>query len=499
MTLILEKIGKAIDRSRHSSDLIITEDQQTTFRKLFISGTMDSDTLQLWGDVLDLDTGAENLRIVFVDESRDSIHPGQGFPGQKHYITIISDELSGVLRLFTPEGWRTFLLQDARLRQYHHIYALFVTKTFETQQWKVLPWKKMLPVETESNTYPQTSSVTKSIIRCFSTDFLPPDTITPWILLSGNNMADEPMRLWSSLACRELLKCFANELFATDIKKVGLSGKPPRKIPFGEENLALPAFDIIQETAKWIFLEGNETELKHTFLSSELAREWPEGVTFCEGVVYRLPPALESARLLYKAHIRTGGKDTLKSLGDLRKSLAEDPQKILQQSRDLSSALWKDMALVISTLALRYSLDSLKSNGPQKVYALVFCALALYIMISYGMSVYINRHSLSLLKKSRATWRTKLYGFLDEHDYQELAAQPENNAIQSYRRVERATSVVMFILVALLFAAAAEELWPLSAILQSAYDWIISVLQRLPLQWLPCQPSLFSSYPLGLR
>jgi hypothetical protein len=70
-------------------------------------------------------------------------------------------------------------------------------------------------------------------------------------------------------------------------------------------------------------------------------------------------PALESARLLYKAHIRAGGKDTLKSLGDLRKSLTEDTQKILQQSRDLSSALWKDMALVISTL------PPLQSGGPE--------------------------------------------------------------------------------------------------------------------------------------
>ena len=106
MISILEKIGKAIDRSRRASDLVITEDQQATSRKLFISGTMDSDTLQLWGEVIDAD--AENLRIAFFDESRDNIHPRQGVPDQKHFITIISDEVPGILRLFTLEGWRTF-------------------------------------------------------------------------------------------------------------------------------------------------------------------------------------------------------------------------------------------------------------------------------------------------------------------------------------------------------------------------------------------------------
>lgn len=59
MTSILEKIGKAIDCSRSASDLVITEDQQTTTRELFISGTMDNDTHQLWGEVIDAD--AENL------------------------------------------------------------------------------------------------------------------------------------------------------------------------------------------------------------------------------------------------------------------------------------------------------------------------------------------------------------------------------------------------------------------------------------------------------
>ena len=193
----------------------------------------------------------------------------------------------------------------------------------------------------------------------------------------------------------------------------------------------------------------------------------------------RLPPALESARLLYKAHIRTGGKDTLKSLGDLRKGLTEDTQKILQQSRDLSSALWKDMALVISTLVLRYSLEALKESGPQKVYALAFCALALYIAISYGMSVYINRNALSLLEKKRITWRSKLYGFLDEQDYQELAGLPINTAMRSYRRVERITSAIMLVLVTLLLTAAASEFWPLSMLLYSGYTWVTSALQFL--------------------
>ncbi|CAD5358388.1 protein of unknown function [Enterobacter cancerogenus] len=113
-----------------------------------------------------------------------------------------------------------FLLQVPKLRQYHRICALFVNESFETQQWKVVPWKEMQPEESETNVPVRTVSVTKSIIRCFSTNFLTPDTIAPWLLISGDKMTNEPIKLWSSLACREQLKCFVNELFSAEIKKV---------------------------------------------------------------------------------------------------------------------------------------------------------------------------------------------------------------------------------------------------------------------------------------
>lgn len=469
MISILEKIGKAICHSRHLPDLVITEDQQASIRKLFISATMDSVSLELWGEVVD--AYAEDLRIIFIDESRDVIHPREGVPGQKHYITITCNELPGILRLFTIEGWRTFLLQDNKLCQYKHIYGLFITEGFQTISWHVNPWKEIQPLKADDETAIIKPSVTKSIIKCYSTAFLPPDAITPWILETSGEKTDEAMKLWKLLGCRELSKCFVNELFFAEKMMVGLAGKPPRKIAFGDETAALLAFDIIQEAAKWIFLEGNETELKHTFLSSELAREWPADLNFCEGMMLRLPSALESARLMYKAHIRIGGKDTMKSLGDLRKTLAEDTQKIIQQSRDLSSSLWKDMALVISVLVVRYSLDAVKSVGLQKIYTLVFCGIAVYIVISYGMSVYINRQTISLLERVRTTWRTKLYGFLDEQDYQELARRPVKDAMGSYCRVERMTSAVVILLVIILLIAAGSEFWSFSTFYRSIHAW----------------------------
>jgi hypothetical protein len=121
------------------------------------------------------------------------------------------------LRLFTLEGWRSFYSR-IRLCQYHRIYALFINESFETQQWKVAPWKKCSRMRVKATSQLRRPPSQKALSVVFQLTFFP-DTIAPWILISGDTVIDESMRLWESLACRELLKCFVNELFAAEIKR----------------------------------------------------------------------------------------------------------------------------------------------------------------------------------------------------------------------------------------------------------------------------------------
>lgn len=53
-----------------------------------------------------------------------------------------------------------------------------------------------------------------------------------------------------------------------------------KKLPFGNPDVLAPSHTVIQDVNKWIFIEGQEIELKHTFLTCELAREWPENISF---------------------------------------------------------------------------------------------------------------------------------------------------------------------------------------------------------------------------
>lgn len=118
----------------------------------------------------------------------------------------------------------------------------------------------------------------------------------------------------------------------------------------------------------------------------------------------------------------------------------------------------------------------------------ILCTGAVYRHLIRGIGPYQQAFPFTV-RKNRTTCRNKLYGFLDEQDYQVLAGLPVNAAMQSYHRVERITSVIVLILVTLLLTASASKFWSLSMLLQSGYAWVMSALQFLTPPWTLCGPN----------
>lgn len=440
MISTLAKINEAIKASRVDKELVINEDFKEGTGKLFLSGVLSQDALNKWSEVCDLKEIW--LKVVFVDNSRDEIHPRESSPGEKHSITVSFVTFEENRHIFTEEGWNIFLYNDKLLSKVKNVYLAFTSHSFETFAYTVSPWKKE-PTNQESPPETHyTPSLTKGIIKYYSPEFTPPEKASSWILKAQVETDNKALSIWKVLSCKELLKCLTNELYVSDVKMIGLSGKPPRKMAFGDVDNCLASFAMIQNVAKWVYLEGEEVELKHTFLTNELAREWPDDITFCNGISVKLTPAFESARLLYKAHIRSSSKDTIKALGDLRKNLAEDTQKIVQQARELTSSMWKDVALTMSAIIIKYTLDSAKSPANPKVYAFVFFAIAIYIIVSHSINLFINRKFLKLLENNRTVWREKLYNFLDDNDYNELASKPINDSNNGYKAIEKVSTLI---------------------------------------------------------
>lgn len=469
---ILKKIQEAISASRELADLKITE----TPGNLFVVGSMSRAALLAWQIVFD--EKPDWLTYHCKDDSGDEIEPLSGQENESYRFTIQFTSSDVSPHLFTTEGWKSFLLNETLLYKAAEVKLAFIENGFITKAFKVDRWiyAPVSSVLLEPNKI--VSNSPRKLVRSQSAEFMAPLRIEPWIHITPEIEQSEVITIWKKAAATMIAKSLPNELYKDEnIQKVLLAGQPPRRLEFGEVQLNDSLFPKLQEVAAWIYLEGEDVEVKHTFLSSELARAWTSNDAFCIGLNSRLANAIESARLIYKAHLRSGSKDTLKALADLRKALNDDVQKLLQQSKDLSGAIWRDVAIAIGVLAVRFSVDGVKSNNLNTGFALIFALVAAYILVSYLISITTNNKFLKIVNASRSSWRIHLYGFLDENDYQALADIPLQDADTAYRCTEKRAAIIVFsVVLALLVGVLIEMGWiePIAMALKNFMNCVIS-------------------------
>ena len=450
---ILRKIQEAIEASRSASDVAVNENPG----HLTISGTFSRSALDAWQAVSD---GIESwFSLECADESQDIIPPGCGVELERHRITIKFSAISGVAHIFTREGWRIFLHNSEFIAATHEVRLGFTKCTFSTRWFTIEPWTSQPSAKTAPERSQNKSNSPRRQVRSHSSNFMAPPLIEPWILLGPEPNEDPAVSIWKEISIQMTAKTLPNELYMDgESQKIAIAGQPTRKLNLGKTPPSGSLFADLQEATSWIYLEGEDIEVRHTFLSSELAREWPADTDFFDALPSKLNIALDSARLLYKAHLRSGSKDTLKSLSELRKTLSEEVQKLLQQSRELAGSVWRDVAIAIGVLAIRLSLDGVKAKDLTLGFALIYAIVAIYIGSSYAISISTNQNFLRIIEESRRSWRTKLYGFLDDEDYKLLAENPLRDAISAYKSTQATTTAVVIAVTVVLMIAAGIEI-----------------------------------------
>lgn len=465
----LRKVHEAIEASRAAVDFNISEDPG----RLWIGGELPRAALSAWQAVVD--DQCSWLTLECKDEAQDTIEPRDGREGEKQRLSLRFQPPDTTPHLFTPEGWRSFLQKDSVVFSTRTVRLAFVTHGFETRGFSVEPWLNP-PTEVElQNKCRVNDTGPRRQVRCQSPDLMAPVRIEPWVLSGSTPECCEATSIWQEIAAQMIAKSLPNELYKDNDNrtlKVVLSGQPPRRLDFGTFQTDKIPFQILQEAATWVYLEGDDVEVRHTFLSTELARAWTPEASFCAGLESRLDGALDSARLVYKAHLRSGSKDTLKALADLRKTLADEVQKLLQQARDLSSAVWRDVAIAIGVIGIRFAIDGAKSGKITLGFAAIYLFVAMYVGISYVIAVTTNGRFLNIIEESRKSWRTKLYAFLDDNDYQTLADKPLTDAVAAYQNTQKLTAaVVLFVIFILIIGIAFEMQW-------IEYEWLAETTRK---------------------
>ncbi len=208
--------------------------------------------------------------------------------------------------------------------------------------------------------------------------------------------------------------------------------------------------DNLEAAAKWVYLDGKDTDNRHSLLAAELSRSLPKGATWGTGLFAALPGALESARVAYRLHLYDKSIDALKLMSDLRKGLSEDVKAVASQTAALSAGLWRDAAVAVGAVAFKYV------SGSAGVFVLLLTAG--YLLASCYLNQRVAAKAVAAIKGNEATFRTKLFlPLLTSDEYKELAGDRYSAVLDEFDTYSKLV-IKAYILAASLVVGFA--LWP---------------------------------------
>lgn len=428
-TKIRELVEALLANGGHASE---------TQHRLDVRGQLDQAGIQGWADV---QASLPILGVTSLD-AIDSLGELVDFAAASS--SLIGDELriqvhkvhgSTTAFCLTPDGVAA-VFSDLEVSS--HIKQVWVACNFDpvvTESCRIDPWtcdSAEVPESDDDVRAPDPRRLVKDFIGGRV-----PKSVFPYILTSDVGTPSQVYEKWRELAVVRLLHSLVNEIFAADGEKLVVTGTRPRtvdgmlKAPYSDR-----LFKAVTEAARWVYASGRDVDTRFALFTYEISREWPDALTAQEGFAERGEHALEAAKTAFRAHVQETSKDTLKSLGDLRKTLSEEVTKVVSQTRDLLGTMWKDFMIAATAFLGRVVLLGTDKPlvNPAPLQALLI-GTAIFLFFSLCLSLRANAKFMEISEMSRAEWRKKLYGFMNDEDFEKLSDLPLKESTRTYKHM----------------------------------------------------------------
>ncbi|WP_095077330.1 MULTISPECIES: hypothetical protein [unclassified Pseudomonas] len=303
-----------------------------------------------------------------------------------------------------------------------------------------------LPEAVTAVTVSPTTKSPRALVRESGSLKIVPGDIRPWLLLDQSQFdLDQPFhKTWGVKAFDAIVHTLANEI-DPDSHSLIFKGapklvlQPPKSTTTTIQEFGVDAFLHLQTAAHWVYENSREAEVKHSLLAMEIARSGRENGPAADYLKANLSTALESAKIAYQMSLSDLGKDTLKSLGDLRKAITEETAKATDATRQTITAVSGALAVGVGLVAARLSTDI----NPWLISMVMLIATG-YI----GMIVYSGWSFISLQRGLRKDWQPKLYRFLPQDEYNKMVAAPAEKSEQVFKysaMIGMGAVIVMFV------------------------------------------------------
>ena len=328
------------------------------------------------------------------------------------------------LYLATLIGFQTFLRRGHPATHWH---VLGLNTPFTTRARAYGGWEDELAHEDSPASKPP-----RLLVKESATVRTVPEDVRLWLLAEGQTLqSDDAFHMaWAMEAFDALCRCLANEIDATG-NRLTFKGPPKLSLSFKEEAAEIAGipefadFEVIQGAAAWVFDNAREAEVKHILLSAEIARSGRVDGQVAEYFREYLAAALECAKIAYQMAVSEITKDTLKSLGDLRKAVTEETSKATDATRQAVAAIATALTVGLGLIAARLTVQI----NPYLI------SVVMAVALSYtAMNVFSGWKFIAIQKRLRKEWQSKLYRFLSTAEYKKMVADPIDEAERMFSR-----------------------------------------------------------------
>jgi hypothetical protein len=368
-------------------------------------------------------------------------------PGALYEVSIGKPLKDGVVSLFFGAALESIDLTSVNSVLIADMDAgdtTFTTYRSRYQAWTVDPVPDFAPSETLPDPRRTSNDLTK--------DKVVPADIRCWLIQAKPVVSSAAYRCWAKLAARHLLAALANQVHIGDTGTVyQFSGPPTRKVQISDDEV-VGLHDRLNEGATWVFADGaRDADTRHLLLATEWARSHVIGGPAGLGL-----GSLDSAQAAYSAYVKSGSKETLKAIAELRKTVTDEAQKATQKAQDMTSALWKDLAVATTPFVIKVLPDAGKTPN---LWIAGFFAVgaAVFLLFSIQVQLYLNRRYLASQAKARLVWSTRLNLVLSQDEVREISNDPIEGSVTDYHRVKTAVVLVYVLLIGILILFAAKE------------------------------------------
>ena len=315
---------------------------------------------------------------------------------------------------------------------------------------KVEPWVLEAPLEVPAETVPINP---RKLVKDFVPEREIADDLSPWLRIQAPALKSSLYEAWSAQAARRLLGSLVNAALQEDGEIwLQANGPPMLRVPAAAMHLR-DGLDELLAGTEWVYLAGEDRDARHLIFAVELARATRPDMPFREGI----RQAREAAITTYAAHVQSASRETLKALADLRKTVIDETQKVTQRAQDLTSGLWRDVAVSAAPFVIKILGDTAKQpNGA--VSAGFYFAAAAFVAVSFGLQWRINGVYLTNQREARSKWFETLYAVISSGERKTIAEDPITKAEAGYRETRNVIAVIYSVLVVILVSFGAATL-----------------------------------------